>query len=185
MFIIKRLLYLTKTKGLSRPSVFSLKNPLLLVICGFLWRIPQPLKHTFLTFLLIIIPISFFPFSHLFLTCDIGVVGFAINLVKFLHILIIVSFDDTRQTNFQKVYFLVFTVNPTLQFPFFRQFRKSFQTVTFQLQLIAFPFCVKDNPVLAVQFLINLQQFWICGGFSGHDRLWRYLRCFLFCYLCL
>ncbi len=44
---------------------------------------------------LIIIPISFFPFSHLFLTCDIGVVGFAVNLVKFLHILITVSFDDT------------------------------------------------------------------------------------------
>ena len=47
------------------------------------------------TLLLIIIPISFFPFSHLFLTCDIGVVGFAVNLVKFLHILITVSFDDT------------------------------------------------------------------------------------------
>ena len=31
MFIIKKLLFLTKTKGLSRPSVFSLKSPLLLV----------------------------------------------------------------------------------------------------------------------------------------------------------
>ena len=50
MFIIEKLLYLTKTKGLSRPSVFSLKSPLLLVICGFLWRIPQPLKHTFLIY---------------------------------------------------------------------------------------------------------------------------------------
>lgn len=48
VFIINKLLYLKKTKGLSRPSVFSLKSPLLLVICSFLWRIPQPLKHTFL-----------------------------------------------------------------------------------------------------------------------------------------
>lgn len=99
----------------------------MLVICSFLWRIPQPLKHTFLILLLIILPISFFPFSHLFLTCDIGVVGFAVNLVKFLHILITVSFDDTRQADFQKVYFLVLAVNPALQFPFLVSFTNPFR----------------------------------------------------------
>ena len=67
-----------------------------------------------------------------------------------MYVLNSIPFDYPRQTDFQKVYFLVLAVNPALQLPFLRQLRKPFQAVTLNLQIVAFPLCVKDNPVLAV-----------------------------------
>ncbi len=70
-----------KVEGLSRSSVLTLKRPLLLVIYGSLWRILSLFKHAFLILLLIVLSISFLPFSHLFLIRNIGVVGFMVNPV--------------------------------------------------------------------------------------------------------
>lgn len=44
--------------------------------------------------------------------------GFVINPVKFLHILITVFFGNTGQTDFQNIYLFILMVNLALQFVF-------------------------------------------------------------------
>lgn len=154
-FIIKKLLSIAKTESLSCPSSFAFNCLLLLIVCCFLWWIfyrSSTLFYPAYDFLFL----KLFPVSYLFPIICISTMGFVISRVKLLYILITVAFGNPRQSNFQNVYFFVFAVNPALQFPFLGKFRKSFQDITFLLQLIAFSLCIKDNPVLPVQFLLNL-----------------------------
>ncbi len=65
---------MVKTEDLSRPSVFVLDRPLLLVLCCYFW-ILQLFKHTFLILLLVVCSVSFFTFSNLFPINCIGALG--------------------------------------------------------------------------------------------------------------
>ena len=122
---------------LSRPSVFVFNCSLLLKVrCSLLW-IFQPLKHTFFIPSLTVLTIGFLPFSNLFPIICISTVGFVVNAVKLLHILITVSFGDAGQTDFQNVYFLILAVNFALQFAFLGKSRNSFQVVTFKFPIFS------------------------------------------------
>lgn len=70
--------------------------------------------------------VSVFPFIRFVSIIGISCFRNCKNLVEIMHRLESIPVDYPRQTDFQKVYFLILAVNPALQFPLLRQFHKSF-----------------------------------------------------------